>query len=109
MTATDFSGDALDFDKPKWIKQNRKYPADPPSELRAYRDFLSYEIPQKITLTYTRAGNQRFISLNSPSSSYLELHLLYTPPRIAFWSTNQTRTTLPDGIFDVKSALVRHF
>ena len=42
----DFSGDAGDFNKQKWIKQNCKYPADPPAELRAYRDSL-YEIPQK--------------------------------------------------------------
>src|SRR5271168_6048 len=40
------TGDAHHFNKPKWIKQNRKYPADPPTELRAYRDSL-YEIPQK--------------------------------------------------------------
>ena len=50
MTATreiqDFSSDARDFDKQEWIKQNRKYPADPLAELRAYRDYL-YEIPQK--------------------------------------------------------------
>ena len=50
MTATreilDLTGDARHFNKPKWIKQNRKYPADPPAELRAYRDSL-YEIPQK--------------------------------------------------------------
>ena len=46
----DFSGDAgdassCDFDKPKWIKQNCKYPAasEPPAELRDYRNFL-YEI-----------------------------------------------------------------
>ena len=42
MTATreilDLTGDARHFNKPKWIKQNRKYPADPPAELRAYRD-----------------------------------------------------------------------
>ena len=25
----DLSGDARHFNKPKWIKQNRKYPADP--------------------------------------------------------------------------------
>jgi hypothetical protein len=52
MTATrkiDLSGDARNFDKPKWIKQNREYPANPPAELRAYRDSL-YEIPQKYRL-----------------------------------------------------------
>ena len=42
----DLSGDARDFDRVKWIKQNRKYPADPPAELRAYQDSL-YEIPQE--------------------------------------------------------------
>ena len=42
----DLSGDACDFDKPKWIKQNRKYPIDPPADLRAYHDSL-YEIPLK--------------------------------------------------------------
>ena len=50
MTATreiqDLSGDARDFDKANWIKRNRKYPADPPAELRAYQDSL-YEIPQE--------------------------------------------------------------
>ena len=42
----DLSGDAHDFDKVNWIKRNRKYPADPPTELRAYQDSL-YEIPQE--------------------------------------------------------------
>jgi hypothetical protein len=41
----DLSGNARDFDKAKWICQNRKYPADPPAELQAYQDTL-YEIPQ---------------------------------------------------------------
>ena len=27
-----------DFDKAKWICQNRKYPADLPAELQAYQD-----------------------------------------------------------------------
>ena len=50
------TGDALDFDKSKWIKQNRKYPADPPAELRASWNTISYEIPQKSTSAYARAN-----------------------------------------------------
>ena len=42
----DLSGDARDFNKAKWIRQNRKYPADPPPELQAYQDTL-YEIPRQ--------------------------------------------------------------
>ena len=45
----DLSGNACDFDKVKQIKQNCKYPADPPAELRAYQDSL-YEIPQEYQL-----------------------------------------------------------
>ena len=49
MTATryyvqDLSDDARDFNKAKWIRQNRKYTADPAPELQAYQDTL-YEIP----------------------------------------------------------------
>ena len=36
----DFSGDARDFDKSKWIKQNRKYPADPPGTASLPRFFI---------------------------------------------------------------------
>ena len=45
----DLSGDARDFNKAKWIRQNRKYPADPPAELLAYKDTL-YEIPRQYQL-----------------------------------------------------------
>jgi hypothetical protein len=82
MTATretqleDLSGDARDFHKRKWIKQNRRYPADPPAELLAYKDSL-YDIPQKYQLQLIPEPALIIISLNLPSSSYLERHLLY--------------------------------
>ena len=43
------SADARDFIKAEWIKQNRKYPVNPPGELLAYVDTL-YEIPQQYRL-----------------------------------------------------------
>ena len=54
MTAThdyvqDLSGDAHDFNKAKWIRQNLKYPVDPPAELIAFRDTL-YDIPRHYQL-----------------------------------------------------------
>ena len=45
----DLSGDARDFNKAKWIRQNHIYPANPPAELQAYQDTL-YDIPQQFQL-----------------------------------------------------------
>ena len=48
-------------------KENRKYPADPPVDLQAYRDSL-YEIPQKY--------QHHLIPFNFIKFTKLELHLL---------------------------------
>jgi hypothetical protein len=45
----DLSGDARDFIKANWIRQNLKYPVNPPAELQAYQDTL-YKIPRQYQL-----------------------------------------------------------
>jgi hypothetical protein len=87
-----FSNDARDFDKPKWVKQNRKYPIDPPAELLAYHDSLC-EISQKyqyrLQVIPPTFNIIEFTELKLPKTTSTVVEYTVKSP---FRSTNLTKT-----------------